>query len=203
MFHAQGDVANSREISLRRILPAILEFLGYSAAAFRESCIADFFAVHQNLSLGLADSFSYMGRCFLGDTLVALAVVVGTYIKEGVVFAVVPADERIFLLGEGEEVVAALSHLSALFICARSHEREMTACAFRSSRLEVALISLLMTLSRYFSTGNSLIATILSDSTTKRSVPRKVWVSLRSQWKLTPMVTSLSETRRRHSADGR
>ncbi len=79
------------------------------------------------------------------------------------------------------------------FICARSHEREMTACAFRSSRLEVALISLLMTLSRYFSTGNSLMATILSDSTTKRSVPRKVWVSLRSQWKLTPMVTSLSE----------
>lgn len=114
MFHAQGDVANRREISLRRVLPAILEFLGYSAAAFRESCIADFFAVHQNLSLGLADGFSYMGRCFLGDTLVALAVVVGTYIKEGVVFAVVPADEHIFLLGEGEEVVAALSHLSAL-----------------------------------------------------------------------------------------
>ena len=62
----------------------------------------------------MADSFSYMGRCFLGDALVALAVVVSTYIKEGVVFAVVPADERIFLLGEGEEVVAVLSHLSAL-----------------------------------------------------------------------------------------
>ncbi len=87
--HAQGDISDERrEISLRRVLPAILEFLGYSAAAFRESCIADFVAVHQNLSLGLADGFSYMGRCFLGDTLVALAVVVGTYIKEGVVFAV-------------------------------------------------------------------------------------------------------------------
>ena len=36
--------------------------------------------------------------------------------QQGVVFAVVPADERIFLLGEGEEVVAALSHLSALII---------------------------------------------------------------------------------------
>ena len=79
------------------------------------------------------------------------------------------------------------------FICAKSQEREMTACAFSSSRLEVALISLEITLSKYFSTGNSLMAHILSASTTKRSVPRKVCVSLRSQWKLTPMVTSLSE----------
>ena len=55
-----------------------------------------------------------MRRSFFGDALVALAVVVGTDIKEGMVFAVVPADECIFLPGEGEEVVAALSHLSAL-----------------------------------------------------------------------------------------
>ena len=114
MFHTQGDVANRREISLRCVLPAILEFLGDSAAAFRESCVADFFAVHQNLPLGLADGFGYMRRSFFGDALVALAVVVGTDIKEGMVFAVVPADECIFLPGEGEEVVAALSHLSAL-----------------------------------------------------------------------------------------
>ena len=55
-----------------------------------------------------------MRRSFLGDALVALAVVIGTDIKEGVVFAVVPTDEHIFFLGEREEVVAALSHLSAL-----------------------------------------------------------------------------------------
>ena len=38
----------------------------------------------------------------------------------------------------------------------------MTACAFSNSRLEVALISLEITLSKYFSTGNSLMAHILS-----------------------------------------
>ena len=75
-------------------------------------------------------------------------------------------------------------------ICASSQLREMTEWALSSSRLEVALISLEMTLSRYFSTGRSLMAQILSASTTRRSVPRKVCVSLRSQWKLTPMVTS-------------
>ena len=69
----------------------------------------------------------------------------------------------------------------------------MTAWAFRNSNDEVADISLEITLVRYFSTGNSLMATILSASTTKWSVPSKTCVSLRSQWKFTPMVTSWSE----------
>ena len=78
-------------------------------------------------------------------------------------------------------------------ICASSQEREITACAFKNSGDDVADISLEMTLVRYFSTGSSLMATILSASTTRRSVPSNVCVSLRSQWKLTPIVTSLTE----------
>ena len=62
-------------------------------------------------------------------------------------------------------------------ICASSQLREMTACALSSSRLDVALISLEMTLSRYDSTGSSLMAQTRSESTTRRSVPRKVCVS--------------------------
>ena len=47
-----------------------------------------------------------MGRCFLGDALLALAVVVGTYIKEGVVFAVVPAEPYI-VIGRANRIIAA------------------------------------------------------------------------------------------------
>ena len=91
-----------------------MEFLGDTAAALGEPGIADFLAIHQNLSLGLADSFCHMRRSLLGDALVALAVVVGADIKDGVVFAVVPADEHVVFLDKREKIVAALSHVSAL-----------------------------------------------------------------------------------------
>ena len=91
-----------------------MEFLSYSAAAFRESGIANLAAIQQHLATGQPDSLGNMWRGFLRDALVALAVVIGTHIKEGMVLTVVPANQRILLLGEREEIVAALSHLSAL-----------------------------------------------------------------------------------------
>ena len=97
------------------------------------------------------------------------------------------------LLVNEKKLSPPLSCCLRFSICASNHERDITAWALRNSRLDVELISLEITLVRYFSTGNSLIATILSASTTMRRVPSKVWVSLRSQWKFTPMVTSLSE----------
>ena len=97
-----------------------------------------------------------------------------------------------FFMNE-KKLLPACATSFLFFICANSHERDITAWAFSSSMLDVALISLEMTLSRYFSTGRLFIAHILSASTTSRSSPRKVCVSFRSQWKLIPMVTSKSE----------
>ncbi len=45
---------------------------------------------------------------------IALAVVVGADVEDGVVLTVVPAYEPVVFLDEGEEVVARLSHLAAL-----------------------------------------------------------------------------------------
>ena len=55
-----------------------------------------------------------MGRSFFGDALIALAVVVGADVEDGVVLAVVPAYESVVFLDKGEKVVARLSHLAAL-----------------------------------------------------------------------------------------
>lgn len=74
-----------------------------------------------------------------------------------------------------------------------THDREMTACAMSNGRFDVALISDEMTLSKYCSTGNRLMAHILPPSASDHSVPWKVCRSLRSQWKLTPIVTSSNE----------
>ena len=56
-----------------------------------------------------------MGVVGAGDALIALTVVVGTHIKDGMVFAVVPADKFLVALGEREEIVVAALVLLALF----------------------------------------------------------------------------------------
>jgi hypothetical protein len=41
-----------------------------------------------------------------GDALVSLAMVVGAYIKDGMVFTIVPTDDFFVRLGKGEEGLA-------------------------------------------------------------------------------------------------
>ena len=104
----------------------------------------------------------------LRNALIALAVVVGAYVEDGMILAVVPFYQLVVLAYEREEATATGTRLllvALLYLC-----QQPTA-------LDVALISLDMTLSRYDSTGNSLIAHTQSESTTRRSVPRKVCVS--------------------------
>ena len=68
----------------------------------------------------------------------------------------------------------------------------MTACAFKRLKEAVALISDEITLVRYSSMEITLIAVSLSSSTIIFRLPLNLCVSLRSQWKLMPMVTSFS-----------
>ena len=79
-----------------------------------ETGIADLVAIGEHLSASLADGLLDMRTRGLGDALITLAVVVGADIEDGMVFAVVPADELIVLTGEGEEAVGAFLMLLAL-----------------------------------------------------------------------------------------
>ena len=55
-----------------------------------------------------------MGIAGLGDTLITLTVVIGADIEDGMILPVVPADDLIVFLDEGEETVAAVFALLAL-----------------------------------------------------------------------------------------
>ena len=111
-------VVERDEVGLGRVFPAVLELFGLAATAFVEAGIADLSVVGEHLSAGLGDGLCHMGVAGLGDALIALAVVVGTDVEDGMVFAVVPADDLIIFLDEGEEaVVAVLVTLALLHLC--------------------------------------------------------------------------------------
>ena len=97
-------VVEAHQIRLGGIFPAILELFGFATTTLRETGIANLTIVSKNLSARLADGICHMLVVGLGDTLVALAMVVGTHIEDGMVFAVVPADEFIVFLDEREEI---------------------------------------------------------------------------------------------------
>lgn len=91
------------QIGIVLIFPTVTEFFGYSSATFGETGIANALTVHEQLAACGADSFGdCCVRCF-GDSLITLAVVVGTHVEDGVVFAVIPADVFVFGLHKGEE----------------------------------------------------------------------------------------------------
>ena len=82
-------------------LPTILILLGYAAAAFAETGIADVLTRHQYLSASLAHGLLYMPVLGFGYALIALTMVVGTHVEYGMVVAVVPAyQSSSFLMNE-------------------------------------------------------------------------------------------------------
>ena len=105
---------NADEVGLGRVFPAILILFCITATALVETGVADLIAIGQHLSAGFEDGLFDMGTGGLGDTLIALAVVVGTDIEDGVILAVVPADEFIVLSREREEAIGTLLMLLAL-----------------------------------------------------------------------------------------
>ena len=107
-------IVETHKIRLGCVFPTILELLRLSATAFREAGIADLVAIGENLSAGGTDGLHHMGVAGLGDTLITLTVVIGADIEDGMILPVVPADDLIVFLDEGEETVAAVFALLAL-----------------------------------------------------------------------------------------
>ena len=86
---AEG-VLHYAEVGVGRVVPAALIEFSDATAAFTEACIAHLSLVAEHDASGGADGFEYL-RCHLAaHSLVALAVVVGTYVEMGMGFAVVP-----------------------------------------------------------------------------------------------------------------
>ena len=107
-------IFNRLQIRLRNVLPAILIFLSSTATALRETGVAHLTIRHQHLTLRSPDGFCHMRVGGTRDALIALTVVVGADVEDGMLLAVVPTDEFIVLLDEREEVVAAVTVLLAL-----------------------------------------------------------------------------------------
>ena len=83
-------IVEAHEIRLGRVFPTILEL-------FR---LSDLVAIGENLSTGGADGLYHMGVAGLGDTLITLTMIIGADIEDGMILAVVPADDLIVFLDE-------------------------------------------------------------------------------------------------------
>ena len=85
--------------------------------------------VSQYAPLGVVNSLFHMFVGGLGDALVTLAVVVGAYIKYGMVVAVVPSDELVVFFDELEESVTSRFLVPALFyLCQQPTARDDGMC---------------------------------------------------------------------------
>ena len=85
------------------VLPAVLILVGLSATTLAEARVANLPVVHQDLSSCGIHGFRNLRIACPRDALIALAVVVGTDVEDGVVLAVVPTDAFAFALDEREE----------------------------------------------------------------------------------------------------
>ena len=97
------------------VFPAIFEFFGRSAAAFRETCVADVISRREDLAaraLTASTTASLLARVML----IALAMVVGAYVEYRMVFAVVPADQFPVAFAEREESTVVVTQLFCVFL---------------------------------------------------------------------------------------
>ena len=114
VLHALSRVAHSQQVRHLDVFPAILILFTYATTAFTEACVANLAFRHQYLTTCCSNSLGHVGACFLRDALVALAVVVGANVKDGMIFAVVPLNQFVVFLDEREEAVSAFLQFLAL-----------------------------------------------------------------------------------------
>ena len=94
-----------RKVGVWGVFPTVLVFVGASAAALAKTCVADFAVIGEDLAACGIDGLLYLRGYSSCDALVSLAVVVGTDVEDGVVFAVVPSYQFGVGTCEGEEVM--------------------------------------------------------------------------------------------------
>ena len=103
------------EVWFGRIFPAILEFLCHTTATLGEAGIAYFIVIHKRLTASGAQCLYHIRLRGIRDALIALTMVVGTNIKNGVVFAVVPANQLVIFLHKREESTFLLIAVGTFF----------------------------------------------------------------------------------------
>ena len=94
------DITHGAEIGFGRVFPTILVLLADAATALAETGIADFAGMADDETTGGADGSICILAQLAGDALVALAMVIGTDIEDGMVFTVIPADNLVLFLDE-------------------------------------------------------------------------------------------------------
>ena len=103
------------EVWFGRIFPAILEFLCHTTATLGEARIAYLVVIHKRLTTSGAQCLYHIWFRGICNALIALAMVVGTNIKNGVVFAVVPANQLVIFLHKREESTFLLIAVGTFF----------------------------------------------------------------------------------------
>ena len=83
-------IAERSKVWIIHICPTRRETLGIATATLRETSIADDTAVRKHLAFGRLDSLTQRRRLYIGYTLITLAMVVGTDMKQAVSVALVP-----------------------------------------------------------------------------------------------------------------
>ena len=110
-------VIDAGQIRLPDILPAVLILLCHASATLGEAGIAHVSVISQDLSASRFHCAGHVRIACIGDALIALAVVIGTDIKDGMVLAVIPTHQHVIVFREREEVVRRLVQLlSALHL---------------------------------------------------------------------------------------
>ena len=110
------NISDTGQVRQMLVLPAIFEFFGRSAAAFRETCVADVIPRREDLPACGFDGFHHGLVAGPRDALIALAMVVGTYVEYRMVFAVVPTDQLSVAFAEREESTVVVTQLFASFL---------------------------------------------------------------------------------------
>jgi len=108
---SRRTITNCLQVGMYNRFPYLLEGFGHSATALGEAGIAHLAVVDQYQSGGLIDRFLDQIAGLAGDALVALAVVVCTNIKQGMVFPVPPTDVSFIRFVYGLVIFAGLPDL--------------------------------------------------------------------------------------------
>ncbi len=100
LFHRQvgqgsiiGIISLTLQVGVGDRFPDILEGLHDAAAAFRETGITDAITVGDHPAACLIDRCTHQRGGLPRDALIALAVVVGAYVEQGMILPVIPADD--------------------------------------------------------------------------------------------------------------
>ena len=89
-------IPTGHKVGMMHRLPTVFKLLEHTAAALRKPSVDQFTAAHKHHPCGRLHSAAHRRISLPTNTLIALAMVVGTYIKMFMIRMIVPPYERVF-----------------------------------------------------------------------------------------------------------